>query len=299
MLSFKEFFYESTSPLRRLYHYTSLDNAASIVSNDKFVLLTAKADANDNYEYYFSTSTTPNAQYGKSMGNMLGTKYIDSKIHVIFELDASKLSDKYKIRPYHWWGEGQDDEMEDQIISKTREILNARKYIISVNIFIPKKIGVAYTLSGIMEEINIIERSGVDYRIYDNIEAFSMLARKYARKMSSDEIYKLISDNDNGKWNRAKEFINIVNWLLNATPDNNRFIYSEHGFYKKMEEEFFRFNNDKRPDVKNAVNKLEEYLNSNSNNFYNIWLKSAKKAHHMEAGKVPKYYPDEFNSFTY
>ena len=122
------------SPL--LFHWTSLDGAASILETDKFKLSTHVGTKSDNDKnnkkfYYMSTSRVPNGGYTKPYG-------------VILVLDGKKLSQNYSGTPFDYWGEewrnrsGKDrnqyEENEDRILADKPTIPQASKYIDEIHV---------------------------------------------------------------------------------------------------------------------------------------------------------------------
>jgi len=156
MLSFKDFYTESTNPLRVLYHYTKLPNAANIVKMNKFALAEQDDTGEEmfpQYKYYLSTARSTTSSYIK---NKVAE---DPSIAVIFVLDASRISDRgYVIKPVHDYRmlspsgvspremsreerikEKQDTskfELEDRILTNKPVIDNANGYIQTIHVCI-------------------------------------------------------------------------------------------------------------------------------------------------------------------
>lgn len=154
MLSFKDFYTESTNPLRVLYHYTKLPNAANVVKMNKFALAEQDDTGEEmfpQYKYYLSTARSMTSNYIREKAGQ------DSTFPVIFVLDASKLSDKgYVIKPIHDYttlspsGISPRDmnrearlnqrldtsklELEDRILTNKPAIDNANSYIKSIHV---------------------------------------------------------------------------------------------------------------------------------------------------------------------
>ena len=107
MESFKVF-WENRNPQSTLLHYTSLINAVSILSENQFRLSLAHSkhekfkyhQGHFRSEYNLHDDSKP---YYFSMARSMTSIFIPhakentSGIILVFELDASKLSDKYEI----------------------------------------------------------------------------------------------------------------------------------------------------------------------------------------------------------
>ena len=123
--------------MRRLWHYTHLSKAARIAEEDTFQLTFGGGPSADNLQksklrnFYLSTSSIPSGRYGRGGTNGEGgIGFYPKSSHVLIELNASKISDNYKIKPVNYWGKEfkNMDETEERIVSRNSS-MPARKYI--------------------------------------------------------------------------------------------------------------------------------------------------------------------------
>lgn len=285
---------ESTSPLRRLYHYTELYNAADIVTQDKFELTYAKgADAskstNFKRNYYLSCSTIARGRYGTGTEG----RFYDENFHCMIEIDASKVSDNYKIVPVDYWSyPGQDrsgssriDETEERILSRDHKI-PAKKYIIAVHVFVPPpktKPDEWDQKSRIraMDNINKIAQSGVDYYIYDDIKNFTVLRRERAHKLEGNHQYELrhdyTGDREDSYTREDKRLTDTVDWLLDPksnidekTRDRLERQWSWKELYSTIDSVIHSDRKSTRPARRQAIHKLSEYQRKQNKSLQDI-----------------------------
>jgi putative chitinase len=114
--------FESLS--RIVYHYTSLDNAVSILSSGEFQLSSIAGSMEDTwapkgYHYFLSTTRTKFGDFHDTVGNG----------GVMFDLDGNYYNTHYKSAPVDYWGSRDKSsakwakvEAEDRIFSKTPTI---------------------------------------------------------------------------------------------------------------------------------------------------------------------------------
>ena len=284
---------ESTSPLRRLYHYTGLGNAADIVTQDKFELTFAKgADASKNINfkrnYYLSCSTIARGGYGTGIEG----KFYNKKFQCMIEIDASKVSDNYKIVPVDYWSyPGQDrsgssriDETEERILSRDHKI-PAKKYIIAVHVFIPPpetepdESDQKRRIHAI-DSINKIAQSGVDYYIYDDIKYFTVLRRERAHKLEGNHQYELAHDytgNDDYYKREDKRLTDTVDWLIDPktnidekTRDRLERQWSWKELYSTIDSDIHSDRKSTRPARRQAIHKLSEYQRKQNKSLQDI-----------------------------
>jgi len=99
-----------------LYHFTDIEGLLGILKTNELWASETNAD---------HVSLTRNKQ-----GWHVGT--LDNAFRI--SLDGNKISNKYKIRPYSWWGNDrgtEDTESEEAVL--TDKITNIRDYIIDIN----------------------------------------------------------------------------------------------------------------------------------------------------------------------
>lgn len=273
---------EGTSPLRRLYHYTGLDKAADIVTQNKFELTFAKgADASKNIGYkrnfYLSCSTIARGRYATGSGG----KFYDETYHCIIELDASKVSDNYRIIPVDYWYypgrpyslEDNMDESEERIVSRDNKIPNAKKYIIAVHIYVPPdkekpNEDDIYRKLYKTNQINRIAQSGVDYYIYDNIKYFTILHREKAHKLEGEHQYELEPTFSRPEYEARmdKQITDVVNWLTDPdapidekAKDRLERHWNWQDSYSTVNSDLHDARSNKRPARRAAILKLSEY----------------------------------------
>jgi hypothetical protein len=287
--------YEGTSPLRRLYHYTYLTKIAKIVSENKFELTYAKgadASTNKNFKrnFYLSCSTIARGRYGTGSEG----KYYDKNFQSIIELDASKVSDNYKIVPIDYWNyPDQDrssssriDETEDRIVSRNPSIPDAKKYIIAVHIFVPKQKEKEDEWDKkrrlmCIDSINRIAQSGVDYYLYDNIKQFTLLRREKAHKLEGTHQYELghdyAGDREAYYAREDKTLADTVDWLINPNADideKNRDRlerqWSWKDLYSTIDSVIHSDKANLRPAIRKSIHKLSEYQRKHNKSLQDI-----------------------------
>ena len=99
-----------------LYHFTDIEGLLGILKTNELWASETNAD---------HVSLTRDKQ-----GWHVGT--LDNAFRI--SLDGNKISNKYKIRPYSWWGNdrgARDTESEEAVL--TDKITNIRDYIIDIN----------------------------------------------------------------------------------------------------------------------------------------------------------------------
>ena len=269
---------EGTSPLRRLYHYTNLYKASKIVSENKFELTYGKgadALANPNYKrnFFLSTSSIARGRYGTGSEG----KYYEKNFHCVIELDASKVSDNYKIVPVNYWYhpsfETKDvlrmDETEERIVSRDHKIPNAKKYIIAIHVYVPPLDEIDKERHKMTnDKINIIAQSGVEYYVYDNINDFQLLRREKAHKLEDTHQYELRNMEELRKSTLEQEdrFVETINWLLDPNAEIDEKLKSRLERNWNWQELHSTINADihnemrsMRPKTQSALHKLSEY----------------------------------------
>jgi len=87
--------YNIVESLDELYHYTNVDNAIDMVTDDKFLASENDGSGRKDYRWYMSTTRQRNALTGYPTG------MINNHI-VRFVLDGRTLGAKFKIEPVDW-----------------------------------------------------------------------------------------------------------------------------------------------------------------------------------------------------
>lgn len=180
---------ESTSPLRTMYHITKMANASNIIATDKFEL--AEQDETGfrlfpKFKFYLSTARNLSSSYIISKIDLT----ID-KVLVIFELNASALSDKgYVITPMHDFMEieGEENlELEDRILTNKPFINNAKSFIKTINLLHPPNFKNTFSQNGVRKSYSvedaydIFKNSGIPTFVFTDEKAFSLLDKRKAK----------------------------------------------------------------------------------------------------------------------
>jgi hypothetical protein len=180
---------ESTSPLRTMYHITKMANAANIIATDRFEL--AEQDETGfrlfpKFKFYLSTARNLSSSYIISKIDLT----ID-KVLVIFELNASDLSDKgYVITPMHDFMEieGVENlELEDRILTNKPFINNAKSFIKTINLLHPPNFKNTFSQSGVIKSYSIsdaydvFKNSTIPTFVFTSKKAFSLLDKRKAK----------------------------------------------------------------------------------------------------------------------
>lgn len=144
-----------------LYHFTNVRNLINILSTNTFNLTTNIGTTSDKIgadkSYYMSFTRTKSVIQGYGRGFRFNGA-------VRIKLDGQKLSQNYKIKPVDYWQypktlyimkQLSGDEMEDRLVTDKDEIVNANKYIISIDILITKDNTVNQKLIDLAKDLNI------------------------------------------------------------------------------------------------------------------------------------------------
>jgi len=170
-----------------------MGNAANILNTNKFKLL---------HQDLSGTKLFPKYKYSMSCSRIVNNAFFNSAVsltvlRVILELDATRLSDKYPIKPIHDFvyidpkkrNALDRFEHEDRILSKTPIIENAKRYIKCINWYRPKSVDPEYTQISnsipearysVSDTYDIFKNSGVPTYIYDGVTDFYMLDKRKA-----------------------------------------------------------------------------------------------------------------------
>jgi len=172
-----------------------MSNAVEILQSNYFTLSTQYRSgkivfgkAKPEYRYFMSTARNPSSSYFNLY-----------EVPVIFELDASRLSDKgYPIKPIHDFieldcrdGDDQDIgrfELEDRILSKTPEIPNAKSFIKAIHFYHSPDYGDTFAQLSHNRKYHSIEQAyeafkntGIPTFVYKNRRAFYLLNKRKAK----------------------------------------------------------------------------------------------------------------------
>lgn len=177
MITFKKYvlLMERASPI--LYHYTGIDNAVDIVDSGKMLLTYASQGSPDrraskNKPFYLSFSRIRHSGY--SHGSPFSA--------VLFEFDGSRLSTRYEVRPFDYWGYSWEmqsqspiaDEQEDRLVSHDSEI-PLWKYLRGVHVFVnttyhPESTELSLKRAGFIK--NKCDDNNIPCYVYDNLNAW-------------------------------------------------------------------------------------------------------------------------------
>ena len=139
MIKLKDILTERISSV--VYHFTTTEAAGYIIDSNSFRLSeipSRNVDPGRKYDkgYYMSVARTKIEGYTKNMSN--------SRCYFVrFELDGTKLSNRYKGGAYNYFqskhGDNKYDEYEDRIYSIDRLIPNAKGYIKRMDLDVSRK----------------------------------------------------------------------------------------------------------------------------------------------------------------
>lgn len=137
-----------------IYHFTSLVNTFHIITNNQ--LESYREIDEEILKIYKSSSindTTFSFTRNKNLARILGQGQIDTILTCRISLDGTKLSDKYKIRPFNWQSEWEKEQLlnkkqgkdyistnklnheaEEMIITNSNHIDGINNYITNIDI---------------------------------------------------------------------------------------------------------------------------------------------------------------------
>jgi hypothetical protein len=140
MIKLKDILMERISDV--VYHFTTTEAANNIIGTNRFRLSDAPVEPNVDpgrkYEdgYYMSVSRTKVEGYTRNTSNF-------QCYFVRFELDGTKLGNRYKGGAYNYYhgkhGDDEYEEYEDRIYSKDMYIPNAMGYIKRMDVDVSRK----------------------------------------------------------------------------------------------------------------------------------------------------------------
>ena len=139
MIKLKDILMERISDV--VYHFTTTEAANNIIGTNRFRLQeipSRNVDPGRKYDmgYYMSVARTKIEGYTKNMSNF-------QCYFVRFELDGTKLSNRYKGGAYNYFqskhGDNEYEEYEDRIYSKDMYIPNALNYIKRMDVDVSRK----------------------------------------------------------------------------------------------------------------------------------------------------------------
>lgn len=171
MIKLKDILMERISDV--IYHFTTTEAADNIIGTNRFMLsptpIGSNVDPGRKYDdgYYMSVARTKVEGYTRNTSNR-------QCYFVRFELDGTKLGNKYKGGAYNYYhgkhGDDEYEEYEDRIYSKDMYIPNAMGYIKRMDVDVSRK-----CLMGFKTEklIKTAIKSGVTTFLFPSREKWS------------------------------------------------------------------------------------------------------------------------------
>lgn len=200
-----------------LFHSTGIMNAALIIENNQFRLSAdfAKSQEMKTTEpmFFLSTSRSRAGSFHASEGSVFdGT--------VLFVLDGRKLGNTFKGAAVDYWqmnnsmGIPMNDEMEDRIFSRKREI-PSNTYIRAVDVFLKKEND--DTLRGLMRLYRAGKKQGIPVRFFQTQQDF-LTGRNFVPL--SAVVSRFRPDGISSEYRKTK--FNIPGRLKEEIPDGPR-----------------------------------------------------------------------------
>jgi hypothetical protein len=194
-MNFKQFVLESKSGY--LYHF-SANPLEQFLSSGRLYFNEKQEEHNETigasnrekYEYFLSTSRVPRGGYNFDMD-----EYQDN---IIFQLDARKLSYRYRIAPVHYPTSDEEtfedivkdpsaDEFEERVYSH-EDSIPLKGYVVAIHYYYAEdsredEDSMADFREYMQKDIlPRIRRLGLTLYLYDDIQAFGLLDTRRARK---------------------------------------------------------------------------------------------------------------------
>lgn len=170
MIKLKDILMERISDV--VYHFTTTEAANNIIGTNRFRLQeipSRNVDPGRKYDmgYYMSVARTKIEGYTKNMSNF-------QCYFVRFELDGTKLSNRYKGGAYNYFqskhGDNEYEEYEDRIYSTDMYIPNALNYIKRMDLDVGRKCLRGYDSSKV---IKTAIKAGVPTFLYPSREKWA------------------------------------------------------------------------------------------------------------------------------
>lgn len=159
-----------------LYHATSIHAADEILSSGIFRLSTSKGTVSDDRFselYFLSTARGKDNRFFKQLGTH----------GVIINLNGTKLSERYKIKPVDYWNEPGMSEQEDRILSNKPTIPANSSNILEIHIRVPSR-----SQSNLQRKIRSLilnsKKQNIPVFLYDNDQSFIYQIRKNSLSIS-------------------------------------------------------------------------------------------------------------------
>jgi hypothetical protein len=216
MITFKKYvlLMERASPI--LYHYTAMDNAVEIVDSGKMLLTYASQGSPDRRAskkkpFYLSFSRIRHSGY--SHGNPFSA--------VLFEFDGSRLSTRYEVRPFDYWGYSWEmqsksaiaDEQEDRLLSHDSEI-PLWKYLRAVHVYVnpsdDRFTELNFKRAGFIKDK--CEQNNIPCYVYDDVKSWRLGDKRDTLDVESSEKPEVEKNNWDENYIR-KDVMDLVNVL--------------------------------------------------------------------------------------
>ncbi|ASV44518.1 hypothetical protein PBI_SCTP2_503 [Salicola phage SCTP-2] len=172
-----------------VFHYTSLNQAYTIIKNDEFKLVpTIKNDSEieqGSSKFYFLSLTR----------SRTGAYHKDKPVGVLFKLNGEKLNNNYKGKALDYWGDSTigDDEMEDRLFTDDPSIPSL-KYIEEITIKISSKSIYSKQLYYVIPVVTLAKKNNIPVYVYEDSSDFISNNKKDA--LSLQQIKELTKDSE-------------------------------------------------------------------------------------------------------
>jgi hypothetical protein len=171
MIKLKDILMERVSDV--VYHFTTTEAAGYIIDTNRFRLqpipVGTNVDPGRKYDegYYMSVARTKVEAYTKNAPS--------SRCYFVrFELDGTKLGNRYKGGAYNYYhgkhGDDEYEEYEDRIYSKTSVIPNAKDYIKRMDLDVSRKCPMGFNTKTLIE---IATRANVPTFLFSSRDKWS------------------------------------------------------------------------------------------------------------------------------
>jgi hypothetical protein len=252
------------------YHFTSINGIYQILKSNKFNLTPvfgtrADSEINKNKAYFMSLTSSRSSDLG-----FAASKGKNSLVRL--KMDGRKLNHNFKSTRVDYWQRPKDpkhptynphgnlygrdfykqisrqDELEDRIISDDNEILDGKRFIISIDILCEPK-DINNEKYGILKKLS--DDLNIPFYLYDEQKYFDAEIKEKALKVEPIEGEIEIYKESGSKWAIAQ-----LVYLMIFKDDGNKEI-----IYNKLKEMDFDTDSIKE-DVEKGLEKYRYYLNT-------------------------------------
>lgn len=156
------------SPSAIIYHFTTFNNAISILRNNTIGLspfIAKQTEQNiidTNKIFYLSTTRSKLGEYGRNNTFMIA-----------FVLDGNKLKNNFQSKSVDYWGNPKLSEMEDRLLSNNAYIKDANRYITRIDVYASEQYmnSKKYNIQALVQVANSI---GIDVKVYTRVQDFNL-----------------------------------------------------------------------------------------------------------------------------